>query len=261
MKSKTVKKVTSMLMAMLIIVSAIAVSANAEELLPEAYGGAIYIGGEVETGQTVFGEPTGESQNTAPADNGGAIYAPGEASSEVNFIGNPGTDNGGAIYSEADVPEMNGIEEGDYGIAPPPVEPEAVPEVETPEPETPEAEEAPETAAESTITSLIAPGIGVEATAVPHPHEYDPDEEAVRGKNHEITQEIGDIIIKIGEGLIPFGPSISDFIRSRSPQGKDMDNVDTAIDLIADTASYACPVAAPLVSVAKDIILKIYNLF
>lgn len=247
MKSRILKKSLLMMMAALILMSVIAVSANAEELLPEACGGEVYI--EEETDVNAVPDAAEITDVLMKADN---TPEPAESTEPAEITEAPETVEAPNTAAAAETTEVSGTAEITETT-----EPAEIAEIT----ETAGIKENSDVSVETEKMSGLVAGIGIEAKVVPHPHPHDPDEDAVRDKNVEISRKAGDVIIKIGETLIPFGPSISNFIRSRSPEGKNMDKVDAVIDLAADTASFAFPIAAPLVSVAKDIVLKIWNLF
>lgn len=277
MKTKVLRQIVSMLMVILMIVSTFISSAYAEELLPENRG---EISGSADENveapvpvkeeqnpdllqSETFSEEAEDEQSQKPVPDETKQTADSQPSSSDALL----TDIASEDPAAEDETDVSGLQTAEAETS---AESEILEESEEADlPEeilTENAEEAGETvvkqAAESeSAANAVNLAVCIEATAVPHTHQHDPDEEAVFYKNHGVSQTVGDVIVKIGEGLIPFGNTISNFIRSRSNQAKDMDGAETAIDLAADTASFMCPIGAPLVSVAKDIALKIRRLF
>ena len=105
-----------------------------------------------------------------------------------------------------------------------------------------------------------ASAVCIEAKAVSRKEPYDPDDPRYNSTAYKARKIAGDIIIGIGEAIIPFGSTIKNHIKQHSPAKDGSTDRDLFISFVTDTASYVCPLAAPAVSITKDIVKKFIDL-
>lgn len=101
------------------------------------------------------------------------------------------------------------------------------------------------------------------ATAVPHhgPGDLEPDYGNERSESGKLRETIADVILTVGAALIPFGETIKNIIKFKSPARDGKTGTDLAISFVTEGASFICPLAGPVIAVGKDIVKKLINLF